>query len=79
VRELKAIHVPFVLAERRKEQNLEAAGINNYIRRLHGLFGLAFDLGAVSKNPAEQIELLKEPNPERLTLRGTRLNPSLQR
>jgi hypothetical protein len=43
------------------------------------LFGLAFDLGAVSKNPAEQIELLKEPNPERLTPRGTRFNPSLHR
>ena len=55
------------LAERRNERTLKASGINNYIRLLHGLFALAVDLDAVSENPALQIKMLKEPNPERLT------------
>jgi len=69
---IKVTHVkPFMmrswLAERRNERSLNAAGINNYIRLLHGLFALAVDLGAVSENPAQQVKLLREPNPDRIT------------
>ena len=70
--EIKARDVkPFMmrswLADRRNERTLKAAGINNYVRLLHGLFALAVDLESVSENPALQIKLLREPNPERLT------------
>jgi integrase len=41
--------------------------MNNYLRTLHGLFGLAVELGAVSENIALEIKLLREPNPDRLT------------
>jgi integrase len=55
------------LAERRQEQNLKTAGVNNYIRLLHGVFKLAVDLGAVAENPAMGLKLLREESPERLT------------
>ena len=41
--------------------------MNNYLRTLHGLFGLAVELGAVSENIALEIKLIREPNPDRLT------------
>ena len=55
------------LAEQRKGRNLKAAGTNNYLRMLHGLFGLVVELGAISENPTHQIQLMQESNSERLT------------
>jgi integrase len=55
------------LAQRRQEQSLKPAGVNNYIRLMHGLFNLALDLGATAENIAAKLSLLKEPNPDRLT------------
>ena len=67
VREVKPFMLRSWLAERRKEQNLKAAGVNNYLRMLHGLFSLAVDLGAISENTARNIRLMREESPERLT------------
>jgi integrase len=67
VREVKLFMLRSWLAERRKEQNLKAAGVNNYLRMLHGLFALAVDLGAISENTARAIRLMREESPERLT------------
>ena len=67
VREVKPFMLRSWLAEQRKGRNLKAAGTNNYLRMLHGLFGLAVELGAISENTAHQIQLRQEENPERLT------------
>jgi integrase len=55
------------LAARKQEQSLKAAGVNNYIRMLTGLFQIAVEIGAVAESPTEQLKLLKEESPERLT------------
>ena len=67
VREVKPFMLRSWLAEQRKERNLKSAGANNYLRMLHGLFGLAVELGAISENTAHEIQLIREENPERLT------------
>jgi integrase len=67
VREIKPFMLRSWLAEQRKTRNLKSAGMNNYIRMLHGLFGLAVELGAISENTAHQLNLAREENPERLT------------
>lgn len=67
VREVKPFLLRSWLAKQRKERNLKSAGVNNYLRMLHGLFGLAVDLGAISENTAHEIQLLREESPERLT------------
>ena len=66
-RDVKPFMLRSWLSGRRTEQKLKATGVNNYIRLLHGLFALAVDLGAVAENPAEQVELLSEESPERIT------------
>jgi integrase len=67
VREVKPFMLRSWLAEQRKERNLKTAGANNYLRMLHGLFGLAVDLGATSENTAHEIQLMREESPERRT------------
>ena len=67
VRDVKSFMLRLWLAERRTARNLKSAGMNNYLRTLHGLFGLAVELGAVSENIALEIKLIREPNPDRLT------------
>ena len=67
VRDVKSFMLRLWLAERRNVRNLKSAGMNNYLRTLHGLFGLAVELGAVSENIALEIKLIREPNPDRLT------------
>jgi integrase len=67
VHDVKSFMLRLWLAERRNARNLKSAGMNNYLRTLHGLFGLAVELGAVSENIALEIKLLREPNPDRLT------------
>gem|GEM_PF-541797 len=67
VREIKPFMLRSWLGEQRKERNLKSAGANNYLRMLHGLFGLAVELGAISKNTAHEIQLIREESPERLT------------
>ena len=52
-RDIKPFMLRSWLAERRKVQDLKSAGVNNYIRVLHGLFALAVEMGAASENPAE--------------------------
>jgi integrase len=65
--EVKPFMLKEWLATRRQDQSLKAAGLNNYIRLLHGLFGLALDLESVAENPAAKLKLLKEESPQRLT------------
>ena len=67
MREIKPFMLRSWLAEQRKARKLKSAGLNNYLRMLHGLFGLAVELGAVSENTAHEIQLIREENPERLT------------
>lgn len=67
VREVKPFMLRTWLAEQREKRDLKAAGANNYLRMLHGLFGLAVDLGAISENTARAIQLIHEESPERLT------------
>ncbi len=67
VRDVKSFMLRMWLAERRNARNLKSAGMNNYLRTIHGLFGLAVELGAVSENIALEIKLIREPNPDRLT------------
>lgn len=52
VREIKPFMLRSWLADQRKTRNLKSAGLNNYLRMLHGLFGLAVELGAISENTA---------------------------
>ena len=67
MREIKPFMLRSWLAEQRKARKLKSAGVNNYLRMLHGLFGLAVDLGAISENTAHEIQLIREENPDRLT------------
>jgi integrase len=67
VREVKPFMLRSWLADQRKDRNLKSAGMNNYLRMLHGLFGLAVELGAISENTAHEVQLMREENPERLT------------
>jgi integrase len=67
VREIKPFMLRSWLAGQRKERRLKTAGVNNYVRMLHGLFELAVDHGAVSENIASQLQLKREENPDRLT------------
>ena len=67
VREVKPFMLRSWLADQRKSRNLKSAGVNNYLRMLHGLFGLAVELGAISENTAHEIQLMHEESPERLT------------
>jgi integrase len=67
VREVKPFMLHAWLAIQKKERNLKSAGLNNYLRMLHGLFELAVELGAVSENTAHDIRLMREENPDRLT------------
>jgi integrase len=55
------------LAERKQQQELKAAGVNNYIRMLHGFFKIAVESEAIAESPVNGLELLKEESPERLT------------
>jgi integrase len=67
VRDVKTFMLRLWLAERRSARNLKSAGMNNYLRTLHSLFGLAVELGAIAQNIALEIKLVREPNPDRLT------------
>ncbi|HEY0550843.1 MAG TPA: site-specific integrase, partial [Verrucomicrobiae bacterium] len=66
-REVKPIMLKSWLASRKQEQALKASGLNNYVRLLHGLFQLAFELEAVAESPAIAIKIYREESPERLT------------
>jgi integrase len=65
--DVKPIMLKSWLAELKRGQSLKAAGVNNYIRTLHGLFQIAVETGAVVESPAKQLKLSKEETPDRLT------------
>ena len=76
VSDVKSIMLKSWLAERRLEQSLKAAGMNNYIRMFHGLFQIAMEVGAVAESAAKPLKLLKEESPERLTPTWNKRSPS---
>jgi integrase len=67
VYDIKAFMLRSWLAALRKERNMSAVSLNNYLRMLRSLFGLAVELGAADENIAIQVSMLREEGPERLT------------
>ncbi|MGC3960482.1 MAG: tyrosine-type recombinase/integrase [Verrucomicrobiota bacterium] len=65
--DVKPIMLKSWLAERKQRQELKAAGVNNYVRMLHGLFQIAVETGAVVESPARSLKTAKQETPDRLT------------
>jgi hypothetical protein len=77
--EVKPFMLKAWLAKRRQEQSLKASGVNNYVRLLHGPFGLALDLESVAENAAAKLKLLKEESPKGRHHHGNKPWPSSTR